>query len=349
MQPLPLAGEHEALGATWGDVGGWRAPLHYGDPAAEQRAARAAAAVLDRSMRARIDVRGPDALTFLDGVLTNDLKTLEKGHGFYALTLDHRGRIHGAYSVFSGGGEYLLESEPDAERRALAYLERLVVSEDVALTDATLRTASLAFLGPGSAGLVGGLLGTAAPAEPYAFVAVPGRPGWTVARIPDFGGDAFEVWVPPDEAAELLRRAREGGARPIGAIAADALRVEAGRPAFPADLNEETLALEAPIEGAISLTKGCYVGQEAVSRATYVGQVNRLLIGFEVESEVPPDPGAEILFEGRVVGRVTSAVRSAHLGKTIGLGYVRRELAEPGTPVGVGEFAARIAALPFVR
>ena len=97
------------------------------------------------------------------------------------------------------------------------------------------------------------------------------------------------------------------------------------------------------------MTKGCYVGQEIVSRAVYQGRLNRLLVGLEVDATEPPVAGTSIDAQGASVGTVTSAAASAWRGKVLALGYVRRQAAEPGTEVAVGPFPARIAALPFYR
>lgn len=349
MRDLPLAAEHARFGARVGEDAGWRVPLHYGSQDEEHLAARRGLAVLDRSARARIHAAGEDAMPFLDGILTNDLKTLGRGQGLYAVSLDHKGRVHGAFTVFHERDHYVLEAEPDASGRALTYLQSLIVSEEVTLKDATADSAVFALLGPESPRVAKALLGSPPPADPYSFSAAREDPEWIVARLPDLGGDGFEVWAPAREGARLFDRLRRFGAAPIGLLAAEALRIEAGRPKYPMDMNEETLALEARLDDAISLTKGCYVGQEIVSRATYIGHVNRTLVGFEVEADRPPLSGAEVRAGSVVAGRVTSGARSAFLGKTIAMGYVRREWAGPGTPVNVAGAPARVAALPFVR
>ena len=157
------------------------------------------------------------------------------------------------------------------------------------------------------------------------------------------------MWTPIEQALSLWRAATAGGAVPFGHRAAETFRIEAGRPKFPADMNEETIALEARLDGAISFTKGCYVGQEVVSRATYIGQVHRQFVGFVLDAETPPAPHAAVAVAGKSVGSVTSAARSAWLGKTLALGYIRREHAAPETPVTVAGGPACVASLPFVR
>ncbi len=133
--------------------------------------------------------------------------------------------------------------------------------------------------------------------------------------------------------------------------AAEALRIEGGIPAFHRDMDEETIPLEAGIEGrAISLTKGCYVGQEVIVRVLHRGhgRVARKLVGLTLEGRALPAAGAAILSDGRDVGRITSAVLSPALSGPIALGYVHRDFVAAGTAVLVGETPAVVTSLPFV-
>jgi len=347
MKALPLEATHRKRGARFGPVGDWRLPLDYGDPDGEQRGVRTAVGVIDASAKGKMRVEGPDRLAFLDGLLTNDLKTLSPGGGLYAATLDHRGRVHGDMVVYALEDHYLIATEPEAGDRVLAYLNRLLVSDDVTMTDVTDAFAVFGVYGPRSGEVVRGVAGTLPPTNAYAHVGGPG--GRLVARSPAFGGEGYELWAPAAEADGLLHGLLDHGAVPFGHTAAEAHRIEAGRPKFPLDMNEDTIAVEARLESAISMTKGCYVGQEVVSRATYVGHVNRTLVGLEIDGTAVPPGGAGIAANGKPVGHVTSVARSATLGKTVGLGYIRREASGPGTEVTVDGAPARVAALPFVR
>src|SRR2546427_2361034 len=193
MRALPLAMEHEALGASFGAVGDWRAPLDYGDPAKEQRAVRASVGVIDLSSKGKIRVTGPDRMTFLDGLLTNDMKTLESGRGFWAATLDHKGRVHRDMIVYNVGDAFLLATEPEAGASVLAYLNTLLVSDDVTMTDATDEFAVLGIHGPESRGVAAKLAGLPPPTAPYEIVKG-GR--FRMIRNPPFGGGGYEFWTP---------------------------------------------------------------------------------------------------------------------------------------------------------
>src|SRR5439155_18585633 len=132
---------------------------------------------------------------------------------------------------------------------------------------------------------------------------------------------------------------------------AEVLRVESGIPKFHQDMDEQTIPLEAGIEArAISLTKGCYVGQEVIIRVLHRGhgRVARKLVGLLFADGEPPERGATVLAAGRDVGDVTSAVWSPARQRPIALAYVHRDFIAPGTSVAVEGRSAEVTALPFV-
>ena len=163
--------------------------------------------------------------------------------------------------------------------------------------------------------------------------------GWLVSAM----ADGPRVW----------QAALAGGARPVGARAHESLRVEAGTPYLGHDVDDTVLLPEIPIEPWVSYSKGCYIGQEVVVRIRDRGHVNRHLRGLVLDGETVPQHG-DVVFAGDAeIGRVTTAVWSFGLKRPIALAYVRRQHAEPGTPVTVrsGEtnLPSKVSALPFTR
>jgi folate-binding protein YgfZ len=139
----------------------------------------------------------------------------------------------------------------------------------------------------------------------------------------------------------------------VGIAALEARRVELGVPRFGRDFGPEHFPQETGLgEQAVSYTKGCYLGQEVIARIHYRGQANRLLRGLRLPPGTTVDAvadGAELRYEGRPVGTLSSAVRSPALGAPVALAIVHRRGAEPGTRVEVeGGGAAEVVALPFV-
>jgi folate-binding protein YgfZ len=173
-----------------------------------------------------------------------------------------------------------------------------------------------------------------------------------VVRASSTGEEGYEVWV-NGVGMEAVWGAACGqaptyGTLPCGWEALESLRIEAGIPRYGQELGEDVIPLEAGLWNALSFNKGCYIGQEIVERARSRGHVNWKLKGLIVNAEQPPAPGEKAVVEGREVAEVTSSCVSPTLGKTIALGYVRREFSEPGTklPFASGS-TAEVAALPF--
>jgi aminomethyltransferase len=172
-----------------------------------------------------------------------------------------------------------------------------------------------------------------------------------VTRISHCGEDGFDVLVPAEKAAPLwsvlCQHRREFAVHSVGWEAFSIRQVEAGVPRWGEEMDAATVPPEARLERAISLTKGCYVGQEIIARIDARGHVNNLLTGFLVHGELP-ERGAEIQHEGKKVGQVRTAIQSLRLHRPIALGYLRRELQEPGTRVSAGEVELEVTPLPFV-
>jgi len=171
-----------------------------------------------------------------------------------------------------------------------------------------------------------------------------------VVRSDEPGVSGFDFIADAAAVASLADALRLAGAVDVGRVAADAVRIEAGRPRFGDDMDEETIPLEAGIEDrAISRTKGCYVGQEVIVRVLDRGQgrVARHLVGLELAS--PVERGAVIAAGDRDSGRITSVAYSPALDRWIALGYVHRDHASEGTAVIVSGRPASVRRLPFVE
>jgi aminomethyltransferase len=138
------------------------------------------------------------------------------------------------------------------------------------------------------------------------------------------------------------------GATPVGSDALEMCRIARGVPRYGLDLRERDLPQETGQQHALNSTKGCYIGQEIVERIRARGNVHRTFIGFEVQGD-PPQPGTKIRANDTDMGEVTSAVRVPAAGgeRTLALGYLRREVATPGSSVQIGEQAASVRSLPF--
>ncbi len=173
-----------------------------------------------------------------------------------------------------------------------------------------------------------------------------------VTRVTDTGEPGFDVFVDRAQLDVLHDALSAQGIGILDAATSDVLRIEAGVPRFHRDMDEETIPLEAGItDRAISLTKGCYVGQEVIIRVLHRGhgRVARKLVGLVLDSGEAPPSGATITVQDRDIGRVTSSTVSPALGRPIALGYVHRDFVAPDTVVSIDGARAVVAALPFNR
>ena len=338
-------------GADLATVEGRTVAMHFGDAAGEYRALRESAGVVDLPWLERLRVTGSDRVTFLQGMVSNDVATLAPGAGCQALLLNEQGKALAELIVLAGDEALVLDGVASSLTAARPALERFIVADDVELTAPSEPQRAFAVLGP-EASAVLERLDLTVPSAPYAHTpaAIP-ETAPHVVRVPSPGVGGFVVHVPLVAAAAWWQRCRDDGRAVVAGTAAfDVLRIESGVPWHGRDVTAETLALEAPYEAAISFRKGCYLGQEVMERVTARGHVNRKLVGVEITADVAPPAGARLFAADREVGWVTSARRSWRLDRVVGLAYVRREYLAPGSLLALGAadgVPVTVRALPF--
>ena len=306
--------------------------------AADYRTLTEACGLVDRAGRGRLALTGPDAKTFLQGQVTQDIEGLEPGRGAYAAFLTHKGKMRGDLRVLDLGDELLLSCERVSLQELFNMIRRYKLGSDVELHKRTLEMGELSLIGP-DARRVAGADALGAEEHDNVRAEIGGHPVVLVAT--DAGVDVFC-------AAERIEGVRgalvAAGAVEAGEAAAEVVRVERGRPRYGIDLDDSVIPQEAGLnERAVSFTKGCYVGQETVARLHYRGKPNRHLRGLRLSA--PVEPGTPLLLGEKEVGRVRSSVVSPANGP-IALALVRREAA-PGDTLAAGEATAEVAELPF--
>ena len=319
------------------------------------RAAREGAAWADRSDRTRMTFGGAKAAETLNGILTNEIVALRPGSGCYAAALTPRGKVVADVRVFAREGSFVVDTSPAAGAGFVAMIRKYVNPRLASYRDLTTESATIAAFGPAAAGIIADVCGIPEPTlrglAPYAHAALSGVDGF-VARARDMGVDEFDIFVPPTSVAGISEALSRAGVMALDRDTLDVLRVEAGRPFWGPDMNEDMLAQEAALDradlAAISFDKGCYTGQETVARVHFRGHVNRVLRG--LRADAPLERGMTLHGpDGAQVGDVRSAVVSPRFG-AIALAYVRREVAD-GSPVATRrdefESTATVTALPF--
>lgn len=322
----------------------------------EYRALHGEAVWADRSMRdARLDVRGPDAADWLQGLLTQDIKGLQPGCGTYAAYLTPQGRMIADVRVFHRGDAYLLETVASARTTLLSRLDQFVIMEDVTIADVTESLGCLTAIGPAAAAVTSACTGVglaALAALPEDAHLPSNLPGAFVAASRNFGVPAFDLFAAPAD-LETWRDVLRVRIPAASDLLVETARIEAGRPRYGVDMHEDTIPLEAGIQSrAISFDKGCYVGQEVVIRILHRGQgrVARRLVWVESAPREQDSPGWQagqpVHLSDKAVGVVSSVCWSPAHGGLLGIAMLHRDAAEPGTVVRIGAHDATIRALP---
>src|SRR5262249_26450492 len=239
------------------------------------------------------------------------------------------------------------ETDVRARDELVDALGRLVIADDVELGPPEDDVALVGVEGPGTVGLVAG----AGSLAPFAHTVLDvGGVRVRVQRASEVRSPGVVVHAPATAAVRVWDALVSRGARPCGMEALEGRRIEVGVPRIGLDMDGTTLALEVPVEEAISATKGCYLGQEVVARGTARGHVNRRLVGLRLDGPAPPR-GAPLARDGKEVGRITAVGRAFGAGGLAALGLVRREHWAPGTDLravhGHAVTVARVAELPL--
>jgi folate-binding protein YgfZ len=313
------------------------------------------AGLVDRSNRTRLTFSGPQAAAALTGLVTNDVLELLPEHGQYAAALTPKGKVLADLRIFHRtDATFLVDIAPAAAAGFTAMVKKYVNPRLAKYEDVSASLACFGVVGPHARQVVAHAL-TCAPAAfdllpAFAHTAAAlGDAPVLVARAPDHGVDAFDCFVAATAAMALRDALSAAGAGTASPEALEVLRIEAGRPLWGADMDDETLAQEARLDvlDAISYTKGCYTGQEVVARVHFRGHVNRLLRGLRAASL--PSEHARVLVDDADVGEVRSRAVSPHHGP-IALAMMRREI-DAGAAVTLrgtdGDVRATVVDLPF--
>ena len=320
---------------------------------------RTGAAIGAISPRRQIAVAGKDRASYLQGLLTNDIEALTQGRGCYAAWLTPQGRMLTDMHVLESGSMILLDVPADAIDATLARLDQFIFTEDVRVESLAESLSGVWLHGPLAGEVIAGALhvgGVVTLAEWANYQLAPfefdGHPV-TVVRIDQIGVPGYCVYVERPHEPVLLTALEKAGALVVLPAALEAARIEAGYPVFGIDMTDDTIPLEAGIEDrAISMSKGCYVGQEIIARVLHRGhgRVVRKLVGLRIEGvhDDAPLRGARVHVGDRDVGSVTSAAISPRLG-VIALGYVHRDFANVGARIDVDTPTGRAAAIVTER
>ena len=305
------------------------------------------AGLIDLSSRGRIRVQGSEATMFLNGLITNDMKTLAENRWMSAAFPTVQGRLIGAVRVVRGKDSFFIDTDAESHEAVLKTISRFTLAGDFHVSDVTAETTLLSIQGKRAAEVVGKVFETSVSELPRnGAIELP----VTIIRATHTAEDGFDIVVNSDQAAQVRETLINAVAQPVSDETFEVLRIEAGIARYGRDMDETTIVTETNLDDAVSYTKGCYVGQEIIVRIKHRGHVAKKITGLRFETDHPIEPGTLIKSDdGTEIGKVTSTAVSPKLGNTIGLGYLRYEYLEAGTNVLADGIAATVSELPFVR
>jgi aminomethyltransferase len=355
----PLYAAHLAAGARMVPFAGWEMPVQYrGGIIEEHRAVRTHAGVFDVSHMGEVELLGPGALALVQRLVTNDVERLAPAQALYSPMCTPEGGIIDDLLVYRMGDRLMLVVNAANTAEDLAWI-RAHAGADVRVVDRTMETALLALQGPRAQDILARLTPVALGALRYYWfregIEVAGRKA-LVSRTGYTGEDGFEIFCDARDAVHLwdalLEAGRPSGLRPAGLGARDTLRLEAGYLLHGSDIDKTTTPLEAGLGWTVKFGKGEFIGREALEAQRDEG-ITRRLIGFALHEKAIARHGFPIRRDGAQIGQVTSGSFGPTVEKSIGLGYVPPQDAEPGRPLAV-EIRGRavggaVTRLPFYR
>ncbi|HVF30600.1 MAG TPA: glycine cleavage T C-terminal barrel domain-containing protein [Pyrinomonadaceae bacterium] len=278
-----------------------------------------------RQPRGLIAVHGTEAVQFLDGMITNDVKTMEDGAQMLAAFPDAKGRLIAVCRVTRQNDRFMLETEDASRQKIFDTLHRFTMAGDFFVEDLS---------------------------ETYRFIRVFDRS--FIPITPPFiefdmkyGTDYF---VHEEDASDFVVELKYLEAAELSDELFDVLRIERGMPSYGIDMDETTIVPELGLDGLISYEKGCYIGQEIIARIHFRGHVAKRLSGLIVtDGSDELTKGAELTSpDGKSAGRITSVTISPAVEKTIALGFVRYDFLADGTKLQAGAHQLEVKSLPFV-
>ncbi len=349
MAVMTLQEKLASAGARLGSYRGAETAASFGDTAGEFRALLDGAAVFDMGWQSKLVLSGEDRVRWLNGMVTNNIRDLALNRGNYSFVLNSQGRNLGDLVAYNRGDYVLVAADRELAPKVKEIFDRYIIMDDVEVEDISDKLATIGVAGPKAATMLSGIgidVASLAPGE--VSDRVWNNLGLSIARSVLPLMDGYELWSTPESLEHVWDALTAAGAMPAGSEALELYRIARGIPRYGIDLRERDLPQETGQEHALNFAKGCYVGQEIVERIRSRGNVHRMLVGFEVEGG-PPAAGEKISAGEKNVGEITSAARLPFPAgeRTLALGYLRREFAEPGTEVKIAQRTAMVRALPF--
>lgn len=363
LKQTPLNAAHRRQGGRMVDFGGWDMPVQYPAGTVEEHLrTRRHAGLFDVSHMGEIEVRGAEAIPFVNRLCSNDATKLVDGQAHYSALTTPEGTVVDDLLVYRFTEDHLLlVVNAGTTEKDWDWINAHRGNETVELTNRSADFCQIAVQGPDAVGILQTL--TETPLEEIKYYhfregvvdgveAIISRTGYT-------GEDGFEVYAAPDKAEQLWDRLLEAGKHgtpegilPCGLAARNTLRLESAMALYGHEIDETTTLYEANLGWICKLNKGDFTGRERLAQQKAEG-VQQKLCGFEVTDRGVARDGYDVLVNGEKLGRVTSGSPAPYLKKNIGLAYLPTQYADVGQEIQIDvrgrPVAARIVPVPFYK
>lgn len=363
LKQTPLNAAHRRLGARMVDFGGWDMPVQYPAGTVEEHLrTRRHCGLFDVSHMGEFEVRGAEAIPFVNRLCSNDVTKLIDGQAHYTALTTPEGTVVDDLLVYRFAEDHLLlVVNASTTEKDWDWINAHRGNEQVELQNRSADFCQIAVQGPDALGILQTL--TETPLEGIKYYhfregTVDGVPS-LISRTGYTGEDGFEVYAAPDRAEQLWDRLLEAGQHgtpegilPCGLAARNTLRLESAMALYGHEIDETTTLYEANLGWICKLNKGDFTGRERLAQQKAEG-VQQKLVGFEVTDRGIARDGYDVLINGEKLGRVTSGSPAPYLKKNIGLAYVPTQYADVGQEIHIDvrgrAVAARIVPVPFYK
>ena len=351
MKRTPLYETHLDLGAEFESYSGWELPKHYVNALEEYKSVKTSNAIIDRTYLGKLRIFGKDALDFMNRISTNDLRGLSSGMGAGTVLTDEKGKMIEFLTI------YVLRAEEnyqeifallsyEALEKVKSWFTKLIIMDDVKFEDVTHEYAIISVYGSG----VHEAIKSDFKVDHKHFTDISKMAVYNfirgfmfeseviLAKTNEFLVPGYNLILKNEIAVKVWNSLYGKGLTPIGREILEVLRVESGVPAYGKEITQDYNPLEANLNRYVSFTKGCYIGQEVLSRIDSYQKLQRKLVGFVIERE----KGRGKIYEGspvcvgdEEVGKLTSVVYSYGFQRLIAIGYVKINYAIQGEKVEI--------------
>lgn len=343
LKKTPLYNAYEKYGGKIIDFAGWALPVQFQGITEEHEAVRKTGGLFDVSHMGEVEVKGEDALDFVNNLITNDASVLEDSQILYTPMCYEDGGVVDDILVYKFNKEhFLLVINASNVEKDFNWMKVNKKDFKINLTNISNNTIELALQGPNAQKTLQQLADVNLDEIKFFYfnrnVNVNGVK-CLISRTGYTGEDGFEIYTGEEHAEmlwdKILETGKENGIVPAGLGCRDTLRFEVCLPLYGNEITKDISPLEAGLGFFVKLNKQNFIGKDALAKQKQQG-LKRKLVGFEMVDRGIPRHGYEVSAEdGTVIGFVTTGYRSPSLGKNIGLALIESEYSSLGTEMNI--------------